>query len=153
MSRESDSPGERLSRAGVAKMRAQVELDSRRMAVRSQIIELHSQYRQCMKQGRTMEELAYVMLVGEADPASEAYVRMRAEFRERHGNDGFNNAVRDATYATLAVAQAAGKDHAWYQARAQAYAGLATMEFTKAAAIMADIRRLQEAVWHASESD
>lgn len=110
------------------------------------IHELFDQYKQCMKQGRAMEELAYIMLVGEADPASAAYVRMREEFRQRHGDDGFTNAVRDATYATLAVAQAAGKDHAWYQARAQAYAGLATMEFTKAAAIMADITRMTDAI-------
>lgn len=111
-------------------------------ATRTKITNLHAIYRLEMKQGTELQAIAWKHHK-EAELASDDYVAMRAEFRSRAGNDGHGDATNDYKYSQYKEPQTAGKDNAWYMTRAQTAAQLATMHFAKAAAVQAEILRLQ----------
>lgn len=102
---------------------------------------LHEMYRLEIKQGTDLQATAWKHWK-DAEQAAKDYVAMRAEFRSRAGNDGHGDATNDYKYSQYKEPQTAGKDNAWYMTRAQTAALLATMHFTKASAIQAEIHRL-----------
>lgn len=110
--------------------------------LRNTIASLWVQYTEEMMTGRQLQERAWLMM-NEAEGASDGYVEMRAEFRQRAGNDGHGNATNDYKYSQFKDAQTAGKDNAWYMTRSQMFAAMASMHFNKAAAIMANIARTE----------
>lgn len=113
-----------------------------KLETEARIRELHAVYRAEMQYGTQFQTRAWEHY-NEAEGASDGYVEMRGDFRQRAGNDGHGNATNDYKYGQYKEAQAAAKDNAWYMTRAQTCAQMAAMHFAKAAAIQADILRLQ----------
>jgi hypothetical protein len=117
------------------------EATARAEARQGRIAQLHEIYRQEMALGRQFQDRAWQMR-NEAEAASDGYVDMRGQYRDRVADDGFGNATNDYRYSQYSEAQKAGKDNAWYMIRAQMDAQMATMHFAKASAIQAEIHRL-----------
>lgn len=101
--------------------------------------ELLNLYTQTMRNGNMLRNKAAEMR-GLADQAADDYTRMRDEYRDRHGWDGWSNTVNDTKYSGLNVAQAAIKDNQWYMQRAQTYSSEAAMYYAQATAIMGNIQ-------------
>lgn len=116
------------------------------MAKQYQRIEqLFNQYKHEMVQGTELQKNAWAMM-NESEPAAEQYVEMRKEYRARKGSDGYGNATNDYAYSQYSEAKKAVGDNQWYMQRAIMFSNMAQMHFAKAAAIMADILRRQQAL-------
>lgn len=122
------------------------ELSEAEQAVRDARIkqrnQLWAEYKACMQRGTEYQRKATAMH-NESEPAAESYVEMRKDFRARSGNDGYGDATNDYKYSQYSDAKKAVGDNQWYMQRAIMFAGLAQMEFAKAAALMQNIVRIE----------
>lgn len=100
------------------------------------------EYTASMERGRDFQAKA-TQMVRESEPAAEGFGEMKAEFAGRRTwRSVFGRHVQDYTYSQFSEAQKAVKDNGWYMTRATMFAGLATMEFSRASALLAHVSRL-----------